>query len=373
MWARDFALASINYFAEEHPEAVVASLKTLFRHQRRDGMLPLRVERQYALLKIIPLLGWLAKPLLRILRKMGERPVYEGQDFSGAEDTVPAVIIAAGEAYTASDAGKAFVRAHFPEMQKAIAYFRTKTDPADGLAVMTRQNPDWADSIGRSGKLGTINVLWARSLRMMEHLARSLERTREAKLYGDEAAFVEAGIRARIFDAENAYFRAAVGDERIDTVATIFGALTLLNAEECVRVLETLSRRVKHSSGLKNFDPPYPRENIFWISRLSGHGGYHNEYVWPWVTCEYIQLKMKVALYHADVSTRERFKQEALDDLADTARLFRKTGGAYEIVKPDEPAPATTLFYQPPKNFMASLAGYLGTYQRMMQLQWLGM
>ncbi len=370
VWARDFALASINYFAEEHPEAVIDSLATLFRYQREDGMLPLRVERQYALLKIIPLFGWLAKPLLRLIRKAADRPVYEGQDFSGAEDTVPAVVIAAGELFLSSDNGKAFVRAHFSQLQKAIAYFRTKTDARDGLAVVTRINPDWADSIQRHGKLGTINVLWAKSLRVMEHLARSLSHDREAKVYAAEAAMVEHSVREKLF-SPGGYFRAVAGEERIDAVATIFGALTLLNAKECVGVLETLERRLKHASGLKNFDPPYPASSVFWISRLSGHAGYHNEYVWPWVTCENIQLKMKVALHHPDAAVRERYKHEAMDDLADTARLFKKLGGAYEIVQPDEPAPAASLLYTPPKNFMASLAGYLGAYHRMMQLQWL--
>ena len=381
VWSRDFAHAVGNYFAQANPEAAKDSLETVFRNQRGDGALPFKVEKRFMLIQFLPKIGpRLAKTLFNLIegkiKHKSERPLYEGQEFSGAEDTVPAVIIAAGEFFLNSEKGKEFGAKHFDQMKKAIDFFRNKTDPEDGLAIAKNDNPDWADSLHRKGKLGNINVLWARSLRLMEFMARRLDRVEDADAYRQEYQKVKENILEKIYDKKEGYFRAKEGEERLDTVASIFGALYLLNYQEAVRVEENLEKRVRHSSGLQNFSPPYSLKEIFGAHRLFNHEGYHNEFVWPWVTCENIQVKIKIALQHPDEKVRNQYKKEAIDDLLQMSELFKQAGGAYEVFRPDEPVPASTktlgiTTYSPPKNLMGNLAAYQGAYMQLKKLGWI--
>jgi len=361
VWTRDFSHAAAHYFIHVNPQAVEDSLSTIFRHQRADGSLPFRVEKEYLLLKLTPGLRFLARPLFRLieerLRGRAERPVYSGGDFSSAEDTIPAVLLVA-EMYRASgERGAAFVAAHKDACTRARRYFTKKCGP-DSFVSVAPGNVDWADSITRGGKLGLLNVLWARAVQSMHNEDEGVART--------ERALLDV-----FYDRDGAFFRTAEGERRLDTVATILGALFFLDARECVRVEETLKARMARPSGLGNFDPPYPPHSVRLPFRLVGHGDYHNAYVWPWVTLQNIHVKIKIAQTHAVETVREQYKKEAVDDLYGAAALFEHAGGAYEVFFPDTRKPADTRWYHPPRFFLASLAGFMSAHRKLLALGWL--
>lgn len=375
IWARDFAHAAANYFIETTPLAVRDSLATFLRHQRRDGALPLRVEREYMLLKVAPGLRFLARPAFNFfekkLRGRDERPVYAGQDFSSAEDTIPALLIAAGRWHAASPDGRSYIEAQRAALRRAYDYFRARTDPHDGLIAFPRGNVDWTDSIIKEGKLSSINVLWGYALKVITPM---LFGTQSKKAENDARAFsnkARGSLIQKFYCADGAYFRTKEGEDRLDTATTVFGSLFFLDAMECARIQDTLRARVKRPSGFSNFDPPYPPQQILWPHRIIGHQGYHNEYVWPWITCQNIHVKIKIAQEHPCAALRKRYQQEAIDDLYDTAALFEEGGGAYEIFSSRSRKPALTRWYHPPQYFMANLAAFEGAYRRLRHLGWL--
>jgi hypothetical protein len=383
IWTRDLGHATGNYFANKEPKAVLDSFKTIFKFQREDGMLPFRVEKTYGLMKVMPPflhISWLAQPLFNLIQKrirgINERPRYEGQSGSSAQDTVPTILIAIGEFYLNSEQGKEFVKENYDKITKAVDFFRTKSDPKDGLIDVKKGNADWADSINRGGKLGNINVWWARSLRMLEFIANDLGHEEDVKKYRDEFHKVRSSVMEKLYNKEKGYFRAKEGEDRVDAVASVFGSLYLLNPTEAVRVQETL-KKMATPAGIKNFDPPYSNEEIMFALRLVNHGGYHNEDVWPWVTLQNIQAKIKIALQHPDEKTRNQYKKESVKDLADVAGLFKNAGGAYEIFNAKTRKPhkekrrgfLTT--YKPPKNIMGNMAAFDSAYQQVKELGWL--
>jgi len=265
-------------------------------------------------------------------------------------------------------------------MKKAIDHFKTKVDETDGLASLDK-SPDWAETIERDGKLGTINVWWARSLRLMEFVSKQLGHDEDADEFREEFRKVKKNVLDKIYNKEEGYFRTGVGEDRVDAAASVFGALYFLSPAEAVRVEETLTKHLKRSSGLVNFDPPYPKEKINGFVRNMGNGDYHNKNVWPWITCENIQVKIKIALQHPEQEVREKYKKEAIEDLISSAKLFKDAGGAYEVMKADKPeaavgqvklfglVPVTT--YKPANNFMANIAAYEGAYQQLKKLKWI--
>ena len=392
VYARDSAHAICSYFAEAHPEAAECSLATLFKFQREDGAIPLRVEREFQLVELTPGLRRFSKQIFNLVQRKlkgkEEHPVFEGGDcgVSGAEDTIPLVLIAAGEFFAVSPKGRIFGQNQFGRLQHAAAFFQTKTDPSDGLAVITRMNPDWADSLNRKGKLGGINVWWARSLKAMELMARSIGRDGDAKRFRENFRRTKQSILEKLYAPEG-YFRAEECDNRIDTVASIFGALYLLSPVEASKVVKTLDSCVRKATGLQNFAPPYPAGNIAlshraWslLARLkqvatrkeeSGMDDYHNRFVWPWVTCQSIQVKIKIANEHTEESIRAEFKYEALEDLARVSNILQRAGGPYEILDPDEERPARIVAYTPQSNFLGTMAAYQGVYRRAKRLGWL--
>ncbi|MEK7601172.1 MAG: hypothetical protein AAB480_01420 [Patescibacteria group bacterium] len=361
VWTRDFAHAAAHYFIRENPQAVEDSLLTVLRHQRADGALPLRVEKEYLILKLIPGLRAFARPAFILfeekIKGRKERPVYTGQDFSYAEDTIPGVLITAGIYRDASERGRRFIETQRNACTRAYTHF-AKRCGSDGLISVSPGNVDWADSVTRGGKLGLLNVLWVRAVQSMRN-------------EGEHVAHIERALLDVFYDRDGAFFRAAEGDRRLDTVATILGALFFLEAHECVRVEETLKARMARPSGLGNFDPPYPTRSIRTPFKFIGHGDYHNAYVWPWVTLQNIHVKIKIAQTHTDAAVRERYKKEAVDDLRDAAALFTDAGGPYEIFFPDTRMPADTRWYHPPRNFMASMATFVSAYSKLKSLGWL--
>ncbi|MFH1182759.1 MAG: GH116 family glycosyl hydrolase [Candidatus Moraniibacteriota bacterium] len=284
-------------------------------------------------------------------------------------------IMAAGEFALSSSEGKQFAKDNFDKLEKAIEFFRKKVDPEDGLAVMKNKNADWCDSINRGGKLGGINIIWARSLRLMNSVAKLLGEEEKARAYREEYAKARKNIMEKFYDKESAYFREEEGVDRLYTTACISGSLYLLDPVECVRVQETLRKRTKVPSGLKNFDPPFPENwqvKVFGIPVIRWfNNGYHNESVWPWLACQNIQVKIKIALNHPDEAVREQYKKEAVEDLADMAKLFKEAGGAYEIFHPETRKPRNRVFYKPPRNLMASLAAYQSAYNKVKKFGWI--
>jgi len=372
IWARDAAHAAASYCSEAYPDAVKDSLETIFRHQLSNGALPYRVEKEFGLVRLIPGLWRLASPLFRLIegKKRLERPLYEGESSNGGEDTVPAVILAAGT-YLRTSHGNKYAREYFRHLIDAVHFFETKVDPSDGLAVMTRFSPDWAESIQRKGKLGYVNIIWVESLYVMNQIALEIGEDALATEYASKYERSKRSLLEKIYNSKEHYFRAKVGEDRIDTPASLLGALFFLDTDEAVAVEKTLRQKVRGPIGYHNFEPKYQTKEISLVTRFFGVKSYHNDFVWPWVSCQAIRLMIWIAERHQSAEVRDEYKAKALESLIQTAELFRDLGGAYETVHYSEKVKAQSLFYYPPRNFLASLAGFMGAFKKMQSLGWM--
>lgn len=219
---------------------------------------------------------------------------------------------------------------------------------------------------------------------MAEHVGDAETATRCKR----DAERTMRSVRGKLYNEAQGYFRAKVGEDRVDTVASVFGALYLLEPVEAARVEETLSRRVGVPSGLRSFDPPYRRRDILigqqlisvfadikaLMTGMPQHGveAYHSYFVWPWVSAQNIHVKLSIALKHPEEGMRERYKREAISDLVHLARMFKTIGGAPELVDPYRPIAARIVLYTPPKNFMGSLVSYQSAYQELKRQGWTG-
>jgi len=383
LWSRDLAHAGGNFFAQNNTEPILDSLKTVFAHQKENGALPYRVEKKRFLLEHTPraLLGIdiniLKKIGIDLITRKKARAVYEGEDGGNAEDTIPSIVVTLGELFIYSEEGIKFVKDNYDKIKLAMDSFEERTDKQDGLEISKEKNPDWADSLLRGNKkISTINIWYTRALRMMELISSDLGKIEESKRYRALTEGAKESVLEKLYDKENHYFRTGEGENRIDAAASVFGCLYLLPATEAARVEETMKKKLTSNSGLRNFYPPYPKDRIDPTLKLIGMGKYHNECVWPWVTAQNIQVKIKIALEHPDKKIQERYKKEAVEDLLDLTKLFEEAGGAYEVFDPDTRGPATKLRtgvkkYKVPKNLMGNLAAYQSAYHQLKKLGWI--
>jgi len=309
--------------------------------------------------------------------------LYEGEDGGNAEDTIPATVASLGELFLSSEKGRQFVKAHFDQIEKAMAQFIARTDPEDGLEHSKKSNPDWSDSLLKGDKkLGTINVWYCRSLRMMQLMAEGSDNPERSAYYRElehkakESVLGTPEKPGKLYNWEGHYFRTGEGEDRVDAAASVFGSLYLLPPTEAAHVQETCKAHLMSPSGLKNFYPAYPKERIFPALRRIGMGGYHNEKVWPWITSQNIQVKIKIAREHPDEQVREQYKQEAVADLTDQAKLFEEAGGAWEVFDPDTRRKATGLkilgrSYKSPQYLMGNMAAFASAHGQLKELGWI--
>jgi GH15 family glucan-1,4-alpha-glucosidase len=206
----------------------------------------------------------------------------------------------------------------------------------------------------------------------MEFMSRQIGKTEEADIYKEMASKVNKSIREKLYDKETGCIKSAVDDDRIDTTASIYAGLYLLTPTEAEKMQQTFKEKVLTPSGfLMNHDRPYPSTQKQLPHKLIGHTGYHDKYAWPWVMCQNIQVKIRIALQHPDESVKEKYKKEAIEDLVVAAENFKENKGAYEILNPDTGKPASSRTYKPPKDFMASWASYLGAHNQAVKLGWI--
>lgn len=363
IWARDTMFGCATFIARDNPARAIGTLEHLLSFQKPDGTLPIRIEYKRHWANYAPILGRVKS----FVSRQRPFPVYESAKLSlSSRDTVPSIIIGAGELFRSSTEGRAFIAQKFEQLQKALIREEMFADPADGL-IAGGNMQDWADSIRREGKLADTNILYFRSLREMSFMAGQLDKNTEAEEYGQKAVVLKERILANFWDEEDGFIKAGIGDNRLDTAANIFACLYLVDAQKAARVQDALKTRAMSPIGLlKNFDPPYPhsllKSQIAFRYRIYGVPDYHNECVWPWLTTENILAKITIFQNHSDEQVRSRFAQEARDDFAKIAALHQRNGDFYEMLNNRDGTPLRSHYFGKGVNFAyKSSRQFLGT------------
>lgn len=374
IWARDSSFAITSAISRHNPEMAIKNLETIFSHLREDGTLPLRIEYDRHYLHFIPLI----RSIRRLIDRSKGHPVYEDAMFAqGARDTVSSIIIACGETFRTGDFGEEFVMKNWETLQKIITRENLHIDPKDGL-VEGSNYQSWTDSIKMPGKIAFTNILHFRALREMFFMASQMGRTEDveefegqALEYQDQAIRLKESILEHFWDQDKGYFKAGIDDDRLDVSANIFACMYLANDDQGDRIQENLDEcRTMPFGLLRNFDRPYPNSAIDVRHRIGNISGYHNLYIWPYLTSENILAKLKIANTTQDEYLSERFRQESVEEFIGLSQLHKRNGDFYEVLDPVtfEPVEARRLgitTYKSCPQFLASAASYLRVEQEL--------
>ena len=233
---------------------------------------------------------------------------------------------------------------------------------------------DWADSISRGGKLATVNGIYLHALREMTYVAANCGMDEMAAKYADRYEHVRTSYLTTFWDDALGYIKAAADDNRIDAMANIYACLYHLGPAQCVRVQENLQKLVAPNLLLKNFNTPYPASMVALRYKVAGIPGYHNSYTWPWVTCENILAKLKIARNHPELQTRIRFFHEAQGDFVIVTENHTTNGDFYEVVDAETGKPVSSRFfglklYVSALGFMSSITTYIAAEEELEQVR----
>lgn len=371
IWIRDACLSIINIIAKKYPREALNTLDEIFKYQKEDGTLPVRIEGIRLWVCYVPFL----RNLKFILSRKKPKALYANRVYSPIpRDTIPMAILASSEMFYFLHEDDNFLLSRWNQMVKAIE--KEESFEKNGLISGIRYQ-DWVDSINRKGKLANVNILFYQALKAMAKMANDLGKINESNDYLQKAHDYRERIMRKFWEKEG-HFRAGDKDGRFDTFANIIGSLFVATPEQAVKIQDNLKeKRIYHNGLLKNFDQLYPEDYISRVIRIGNMEGYHNLYSWPWITCLNIVAKLEIVRKHQDEKIKDRFKKEALEDFIQISKILNNDGGVYEILDNITERPVNRWFdlwlfkissYKSSPDFLNSATAYLKAMEELAQL-----
>lgn len=274
-WSRDSFFASWAALELKDYEIVKKNLLFFIKHQKKNGLLPLRVDKYTLILKLIG---------IRINR--GLRPRYlEDKMRSYPRDQNSLFVITALD-YVKKTKDLEFAKRYFNNFERAIGWNLSK-DSDDDLLVEENYYSTWADSIRKSGKVLYTNVLHCKAVESMAEICKIVGKKEENKKYCDLYQNIKEEIN-RIFwlrehyadwmDWRRHHYFSSDGN----ILAILFD---IADRERAKSILGFIERNNMETFGLATNFPNYYFFNVSLSIRLAGLGDYHNGAVWLWLGC----------------------------------------------------------------------------------------
>lgn len=302
-WARDFGFASFGLMALGEETAVREGLEVFFAFQSDAGQFPVKVHSTSIVDRYAHSLFGREQPIDKPLR-----PKYITAHNTISLDGNCLLIIAALN-YAAQTGDDAFANANWHRLKQAIGWLEDHVHEEDGLL---HQAPftDWADSVGRAGRILYTNVLYWKALHEMARAAKKLSHAPDQAIYTLKAATQKRAIQHHFWRNDLGYFVTSQEFTFLSSSGNLLAiAWDLATPEQARRILDTMDHfgmadpvptQVTHLA--------YPNNFIAIENRLAGIPEYHTHAAWLWLGGWHV-----VALTRAGRLARARELLDRLD------------------------------------------------------------
>ncbi len=175
-----------------------------------------------------------------------------------------------------------FGRKHWPTIERTIAYLQRRDLDGDGW-IEQGPNQDWADVLGRNGKVTYCQALYFALLQETAELGKRLGYV-QAKNFASQARRLQQAFDKIFWDSENGFYVDAIDEQgnpvrQITQDACLAFVFGLAQDRKKIRShLEQLKQRCWTEWGATNREP----QNIG--GKVGPSGFYHNGGVWLWTT-----------------------------------------------------------------------------------------
>jgi len=286
-WARDFGFASYGLMAAGEVQAVKEGLELFLITQRPSGQFPVKIHST-----TIP---------DRYIHSLFNRqqPIHDPIEpkYVTAHNTISldgnALIVIAALNYAAVSGDTDFTDTHRQALVQAVAWLEDQADVPHGLLTQGAYT-DWADSVGRTGKILYTNVLYWKALHDLG--------------FDEKAALVKTAVNAHFWRDDLGYFITSQDHDMLSSdgnlLAIAWGMATPAQADQILTCMDAFGMADPVPTQVTN--EAYPDKFIAIENRLGGIGHYHTHAAWLWLGGWHI-----VALARAgrDAEAQELFKR----------------------------------------------------------------
>lgn len=278
-WARDFSFASYGLLALKEFKVVKDTLEAFLEYQTPDGQLPVKLHSMGVVTRFMhSLLGREQSVDIPL------RPKYLSGHGSPSLDGQCLMVIATLH-YARIAEDEAFLNTHWDALAKAVTWTEGSVkEIADGLLTQGAF-ADWADSIGRNGRVLYTNVVYWKALLEMAEAAKQLELPDEIDHYTKKAEKVAASIESHLWRPALGYYAASEALDQLSSSGNLLAvAWGLASDEQANSILDALIVNGMASPvPTKAAYPGYPPRLIALENRLGGVPNYHTDAAWLWI------------------------------------------------------------------------------------------
>jgi GH15 family glucan-1,4-alpha-glucosidase len=214
-----------------------------------------------------------------------------------------------------------FVKSHWTSLRKALNWLDDHVQPEDGLLKQAAFT-DWADSVGRTGRVLYTNVLYWKALQEMSAFAGQHTLPDDQQCCTDRAERVRQAIHKQFWREDLGYF---VTSEQYDMLsssgnlmaicwdlATPAQAHSILDKMNEFGMADPVPTQVTHQA--------YPEKLIAFENRLAGIPEYHTHAAWMWLGAWHIVALARMGrLVEADAMLQR------------TAQIIVRDGVVHEV------------------------------------------
>lgn len=277
-WARDFGFASYGLLAVKEFKVVRETIETFLRFQKEDGQFPIKVFSNNTFWRTVHSVLDLPQPTHRPLR-----PRY----VSGHNSISPdgnALLISAVLNYAIQSRDEVFLKRHWHSLEQAIRWLKAQAPDDDGLIV---QGPfsDWADTIGRTGKILYTNVVYWKALHDMARAAKGFGLDAKHAEFSARSTQISASLQTQFCREDLGY---CVTSREFDNLNTSGNLLAIcwgcLSPQQSNRALDKIKEfGLDYPVPTKPVNFGYPRRMIALEARLGRFPYYHVNAAWLWL------------------------------------------------------------------------------------------
>lgn len=277
-WARDFGFASYGLLAIEEYQVVRECLELFLHFQQISGQFPVKIHSTTVVDRYLHSFFRREQPIYKPLR-----PKYVTAHNTISLDGNCLLVIAVLR-YARQTGDDAFVHSHWTSLRKALEWLDVHVNPEDGL-LQQAAFTDWADSVGRTGRVLYTNVLYWKALQEMSAFAEQHHLPDDLKCCTDRAGRVREAIQSQFWRPDLGYF---VTSDQYDMLSSSGNLLSIVwdlaTAEQAHSILDRM-----HEFGMADPVPTkvthqeYPEKLIAFENRFAGIPEYHTHAAWLWL------------------------------------------------------------------------------------------
>jgi GH15 family glucan-1,4-alpha-glucosidase len=318
-WARDLGFASFGLIELGEFQTVKEALEVFLINQRPSGQLPVKVHSTNVLDRYLHSLFKREQPIYAPIR-----PKY-----ITAHNTISldgnALLVIASLNYVTHTGDVEFAKAHWSALKQAIIWLEDHALEQDGL-LHQAAFADWADSIGRSGRVLYTNVLYWKALEALALAASQYGRAEDETYFATKAEQLKASINGHFWRDDLGYY---VTNEIFDNLSSSGNLLAIVwdltTPEQAHAILDKMNEfEMAHPVPTQVVHRAYPDNLIAIENRLGGIANYHTSAAWLWL-----------GAWHVIALARMKRLAEAELLLYRISNVIVRDGAVHEVYAPD--------------------------------------